>query len=217
MEEKITGAPVETTEAAPVKTWSFIEERNKHVTHHTFTIKGKRFSHQAELKELSQSYKQRTDFNLDNVYAVNSYYGVTRNLVAAIILAVLAVISVIFAIVNFVNEVVAAGIALLVVGALFALFAYLAYKKITPSFVLEIQTVIPRGQLDIQNFTYGTPSVSFGKKAITPIQALVLVVLWPLGILYLLTRSKGKKYKFKMDEQTGLDIVDTIGAYLIKE
>ena len=93
MEENYTPVNSEATEEKLSKTWSFTEKNNKHTTYHTFTIQGKRFSHQAELREAAQSYRQRTDFNLDNVYAVNSYYGVTRNLVGTVILAILAAIA----------------------------------------------------------------------------------------------------------------------------
>ena len=239
MEENYTTVKSEATEAKLCKSWSFTEKNNKHTTYHTFTIQGKRFSHQAELKEASQSYRQRTDFNLDNVYAVNSYYGVTRNLVGTIILAILAVLSLIVSIMNFVGggdtgssydpyysyyepspaeaEFPVMGVVFLVVAAVLGVIAYFVYKSIKPSFILEIQTVIPKGQLDTQNFTYGTPSVNFGKKAMNPLLAIVLIVLWPIGIIYLLTQAKGNKYKFEMDEATGLEIVDTIGAHLIKE
>lgn len=236
MEENYTTVNSEATEAKLCKTWSFTEKNNKHTTYHTFTIQGKRFSHQAELKEAAQSYRQRTDFNLDNVYAVNTYYGVTRNLVGTIILAILAVLAAILAIANFVGgansgpsygsyyeptpasaEFPIMGVVFLVVAAALAFFAYLVYKKITPSFILEIQTVLPKGERATQNFTYGTPSVNFGKQATNPLLAIVLIVLWPIGILYLLTHAKGNKYKFEMDEATGLEIVDTIGAHLIKE
>ena len=239
MEENYTPVNSEATEAKLCKSWSFTEKNNKHTTYHTFTIQGKRFSHQTELKEAAQSYRQRTDFNLDNVYAVHSYYGVTRNLVGTIILAVLAVVSAILAIVNFVGggdshspydsyykvapdpapaEFPVAGVIFLVIAAALAFFAYLVYKKIKPSFILEIQTVIPNnGKIIPQNFTFGTPSVNFGKQAMNPLLMIVLIVLWPIGILYLLTQAKGNKYKFEMDEATGLEIVDTIGAYLIKE
>ena len=219
MEENYTPVNSEATEAKLSKTWSFTEKNNKHTTYHTFTIQGKRFSHQAELREAAQSYRQRTDFNLDNVYAVNSYYGVTRNIVGTVILAILAALAAIAAIVNLANEGdMPITIGAFVVAAALGFFAYLVYKKIKPSFILEIQTVLPNnGKIDAQNFTFGTPTVNFGKKALNPLLVIMLIVLWPIGIIYLLTQAKGNKYKFEMDEATGLEIVDTIGAYLIKE
>ena len=204
--------------SSPSKSWSFTEENKKHVTYHTFTIAGKRFSHQAEVREAAHSYRQRTDFNLDNVNSVNSYYGLSRNVVGTAILAILAVAGFAGGIYGLFSDMGPASFAILAVGALFALFSYLTYKNASPSFMLEIETVVPQGQLKKQSFAYGNADASFGKKGPGLIGGLFLLIFFPIGILYLISRSnKGNKYKFKMDEQTGLEIVDTIGARLIEE
>ncbi len=215
MEEKIVE---QGAQAKLSKTWTYTEKLNKHVTHHTLSIQGKRFSHQAEIKEASQMMRQRTDFNLDNVRAVNSYYGLSRNIVLTIILAILALAGLVLAVVGIAGD---AGIALLIVGlvvaAVFALLAVLVYRKTKPAFILEIETAVPMGETKTNSFAYGSASINFGKKRHSFLFYIFLIVLFPIGILYLLFHSKGNKYKFAMDAETGLDIVDTIGQYLIKE
>ena len=202
------------------KTWNFVEKQNRHVTHHTFSICGKRFTHQAEIKEASQAMKQRTDFNLDNVKTVNSYYGLSRNIALVVILAVIAAFALIFALVGIGTggeEAAPVSIVFIIIAALLGVVAFLVYKKIKPAFILEIETVIPKGQIVSNRFAYGSATINFGKKKLNPIFYLFLIVCFPIGIIYLLTHNKSNKYIFEMDEATGMEIVDTIGEYLIKD
>ena len=206
------------------KTWNYVEKQNRHVTHHTISICGKRFSHQAEVREASQAMKQRTDFNLDNVKSVNSYYGLSRNMAAVIICALIAVIAIVAAIGVFAGsaasgeeEMAPVAFVFVIIAALFGVLAFFIYKKIKPAFILEIETVIPMGQIVSNRFAYGSATVDFGKKKHSPIFYLFLIVCFPVGIIYLLTKNKSNKYIFEMDEATGMEIVDTIGAYLIKD
>ena len=200
------------------KSWQYTEKYNKHETHHTLSIQGKRFTHTAEIKEASQAMKQRTDFNLDNVRQVNSYYGLSRNIVAVVLLVLLAIACFALVIAGFAGEMMPLGFVGLVLVALFILLAVLVYKRIKPAFILEIETAVPMSTLTTNAFAYGSATVNFGKKKHSPLFYLILVVLWPIGILYLLFgRKGGNKYKFIMDPETGMDIVDTIGSYLIQE
>lgn len=200
------------------KSWQYTEKYNKHETHHTLSIQGKRFTHVSEIKEASQAMKQRTDFSLDNVVQVNSYYGLSRNIVAVVLLVLLSIACFSLVIAGFAGNMMPIGLVGLVLVALFILLAVLVYKRIRPAFILEIETAIPKSTIRNNAFAYGSATINFGKKKHSIIFYLVLVVLWPIGILYLLFgRKGGNKYKFIMDPETGMDIVDTIGTYLIKD
>ena len=204
------------------KSWSYTEKNKKTVTYHTLSIKGKRFSHLAEIKDPANTMRQRTDFNLDNVRSVNSYYGVSRNMGAVIIAAVIAALLLIASIIIF-----AAGegggnifaIVLLAIALICGVVAFFAYKNIKPTFILEIETVVPMGQITTNSFSYGNADVNFGgKKKISILKIVLSIIFLPITIIAFLFKSKNNnKYKFEMDVETGNDIVDTIGAYLIEE
>ena len=206
------------------KTWNYVEKQKRHVTHHSITLTGKRFSHAAEVREAGQAMKQRTDLNLENVKAVNSYYGLSRNIAAVIILAILAFVAffgalamVQVAIDEWDSEMEPAAFLFFIIPVLFIIFACNAYKKVKPAFILEIETVVPMGQVVSNRFAYGTATVDFSKKKHDVLLYVFLIVCFPIGIIYLLSKSKNNKYIFEMDEATGMEIVDTIGALLIKE
>lgn len=183
------------------KTWNYSEVTNKHVTHHTITLTKDRFTHESEIKETAQAMRQRTDISLKNVNAVTTYYGLSRNLVGAIIAAVFAVLFLIIAIVGFTSEeMTVLGVVGLIFALILALVAYLIFKRIKPSFYLEIETVINNGILRNTSLAYGNATINLGPKK---------------GIFsFLFRRNKSTKYKFEMDPAVGNNIVDTIGPFL---
>ena len=201
------------------KTWQYTEQTNKHTTHHTITLTKQRFTHEAQIKEAGQAMRQRTDLSLKEVNSVSTYFGLSRNLVATILMVVLAVISVAAAIILLANEAPAVvGIIFFVLAILFGVVAFLIYKKIKPSFTLEIETIIRNGLLKKATLSYGNATVNLDKKKPSPIACLFMIIIFPVGIIYLLTRNnKGGKYKFIMDPEVGNEIVDTIGAFLMDE
>lgn len=219
MEEIITNQAEVEVSASNSKTWTFTEKTNKHVTQHKVTVTKNRFTHEAQFTKASQSMKQRVDVSLKDVTAVDAYYGLSRNIKGAIILAVIALFAFIGAIFMFTKEGgVGSGAALIVVAALFVLFAWLVYRKIKPAFFLEIDTHIPAGTVKSNALSYGSANSTIGKKRHSLIFYLFLVVIWPLGVLYVLTRrTKGSKYVFEMSPEVGNEVVDTIGAFLIEE
>ena len=105
------------------------------------------------------------------------------------------------------------GIILLVLAAIFGIAAYFIYKRIKPTFVLEIDAVIPKGQLVNNGLRYGNYIDQNSKKALTIVLAILFL---PIFIIVALVKPRGK-YRFEMDEATGKDIVDTIGQYIIKD
>ncbi len=182
------------------KTWQYNEVTNKHVTHHTITLTKDRFTHEAQINETAQAMRQRTDVSLKNVNSVNTYYGLSRNVIGAVIAGVMAALFFIIAIIGLTGETKAIGIVGLVFSLGFALIAYLIFKKIKPSFVLEIETIINNGILSSTSLAYGNATVNLGKKK---------------GLLsFLFKRKRSNKYKFEMDPVVGNDIVDTIGPFL---
>ena len=199
------------------KEWNYTEKTNKTVTYHTLAIKGKKFSHVAEIKEASLTMRQRTDFNLDNVRSVTSYYGLTRNMASVIICAVIALIALIAAFPMLTGESTIFGIIILAVAALFGFIAYLNYKNIKPTFTLEIETVVPMGQIATNSFAYGNANIGAKGGKFSIGKALIKLIFFPITILASIFKSNVNKYKFEMDPEVGLDIVDTIGDYLIQE
>ena len=173
---------------------------NKHVTHHTITLTKDGFTHESEIKETAQAMRQRTDLSLKNVNSVTTYYGMSRNIIGTIILALLSVLFVIVAIVGFANDTAAVGVVGLIASIIMALVAYLIFKRIKPSFILEIETIITNGILKTTSLSYGNATIDLGKKK---------------GIFsFLFKRNKSAKYKFEMDPAVGNSIVDTIGPFL---
>ena len=183
------------------KTWNYSEVTNKHVTHHTITLTKDRFTHESEIKETAQAMRERTDVSLKNVNAVTTYYGLSRNIVGAIIAAVFAVLFLVIAIIGFASEdMVVIGVIGIILCLVLALVAYLIFKKIKPSFYLEIETVINNGILRNTSLAYGNANINLGPKK---------------GLFsFLFKRNKSTKYKFVMDPAVGNDIVDTIGPFL---
>ena len=220
--EEVAAEPA--VETAPVddgklhKSWSFTEKFYgivKKEVAHKISIDGKRFSHTTETKTATTTVHSRDDFSLDNVYSVKSYYSVARNVAATVILAIFAVLSAITSIIMFAadDDTAVVGIILLVLAAIFGIAAYFIYKRIKPTFVLEIDAVIPKGQLVNNGLRYGNYIDQNSKKALTIVLAILFL---PIFIIVALVKPRGK-YRFEMDEATGKDIVDTIGQYIIKD
>ena len=202
-------------EELSTRTWNYTEKTNKHVTHHTITVNKKRFTHEAEIKEASQAMRQRTDISLNNVSAVSTYYGLSRNLAAVMICIAFAVAFFILGIVGFVKEAAVLGVIGLILFALMLVIAYFVYKMIKPAFVLELETYIPQSTLRKHSLSYGSASIDFSKKKHSVIFYVFLIVFFPIGIIYLLTRNTKTKYKFVMEPEVGNNIVDTIGPLLL--
>jgi len=207
-----------TVKAEPTcKNWYYTEKNNKHVTYHTISVNKDKFTHISEIKEASQAMRQRTDINVKNVNSVSSYYGLSHNLSGAILCVVFAILSLFAAVFSFLGKVAVLGIILIVVAALLGVLAYFVYKKIKPTFVLEIETIVQNGTLKKNSLAYGNAVVDTSKKHHSFFFYLLLVIVFPVGIIYLLSRSKGNKYKFEMDPAVGNEIVDTIGELLIEK
>lgn len=181
------------------KTWQYKEITNKHVTNHTITLTKDRFTHESQINEAAQAMRQRTDVSLKNVNSVSTYFGLTRNIIGAIIAGIFSLLFFVVSIIGFSNDTTVLGIIGLVLCFGLAFVAYLVYKKIKPSFVLEIQTIINNGILDTTSLSYGNATMNLSKKK---------------GIFSLFKRNKSNKYKFEMDPAVGNDIVDTIGPFL---
>ena len=192
------------------KSWSYTEKTRKVTTEHTLIVSEKRLSHLVEAKSTSTTLRQRTDIRLDDVYAVKSGYSVSRNIPGLIVSILLAAIFAIASLICFTNNNTGIGLVFLVLTALFVLIAVLISKRIKPSFVLQIDAVLPRGQLISNSFKYGNPQFKFGATAANAAKGLFNAVRRLFGV-------KGRKYKFIMSPEVGNEIVDTIGEYLIKD
>lgn len=194
----------------PTKSWSYTEKTRKVTTEHTLIVSEKRLSHLVEAKSAATTIRQRTDIRLDNVYSVKSGYAVAKNLTGIIVACVLALVSLITAIVMFANESTGFGVVLLVVAVIFGLIAFFISKRIKPSFVLEIDAVLPRGQLINNSYAYGNAPFRFGATT-------AAVAKKAVSFFRRLFGANGTKYRFIMSPEVGNDIVDTIGEYLIKD
>ena len=201
------------------KTWTFSEKINKHQVHHTLSVEGNRLTHISEVNEVRQQKKERSDIKLSNVRAVHSYYGLSRNILAVIIMAILAFVSFVGAVATFAEgdeDTIAVGIVFLLIAGGLGFLAYWFFKRIKPAFVLEIEMVERANRVFAEKFAYGSSGISFSKKKLDPITLLIMVVIFPIGLVYLIKNFKGgNKYKFIMDPETGHEIVDTLGEYLI--
>ena len=200
------------------KTWVYSEKLNKHTVHHTLSVQGDRLTHVSEVKEAARAMKQRSDIRLSDVRTVNSYYGLSRNLIGVIILGILSAMCLFGAIAIMAEEGgIAGGLVVLVLAAGFAGLAYLLFKRIKPAFVLEIEMYVKARKVIREKFSYGSAAINFTKKKITPTELAVMIIIWPIGLIYLLRHAKkgSVKYKFIMDPETGNDIVNTLGEYLI--
>ena len=202
-------------EELTTRTWNYSEKNNKHVTYHTITVNKKRFTHEAEVKEAAQAMRQRTDISLNNISAVSTYFGLSRNIVAVVLCVIFAVLSLVLGIVGFSKDVAVLGVIGLILFIGLLIIAYFVYKMIKPAFVLELETYIPQSTLRKHSLSYGNASVDFSKKKHSPVFYVFLVVFFPAGIIYLLTRGNKNKYKFVMDPEVGNNIVDTIGPLLM--
>lgn len=203
------------------KSWSYTEKHNKHVTHHTLTIKGKRLTHTAEIKERAKAMKSRKDINLENVVSVNTFYGMSRNFVAVVILSLITAICVGMALtcVAMTGGFGAAAIACLIGAAIFLILAIIVAKQVKPTFFLEIKTVY-RGTIQDHSVSYGNVIEDKTGLAQQLIKFVIGLIFLPITIIYFIFKSAfGSKAKhiFAMDHKTGMDIVNTIGEYIIKD
>ena len=204
-------------EELSVKTWKYSEKNNKHVTHHTITVSKERFTHEAEIKEASQAMRQRSDFSVKNVNFVNTYYGLSRNikLVFILVLATFCLVVMGFSRLFSRNRIGSAAfpVIMILIGVALGVLAYFVYKKVKPTFILEIETYIPNSVIRNNAFQYGNATVDFSKKKHS---ILHYVLVFP-ALFSLLTKSKSNKYVFVMDPEIGNDIVNTLGPFLLEK
>lgn len=231
------------------KTWTYTEKNDKISTYHTISVTKDRFTHTSEVKESNHAMKQRTDINLKNIHSVNALYGHSRNLKLAIILAVLAIALLAAGIASLQTG--PLGIAFLLAAVILVVAAIIVYRKIKPSFMVQINTV---GTVSSDTIAHGNSSttVSFGKKQTSPIFIIIAIIAAYIGastynassikgetptmaIICLVvagislfchfrsnskasktaSSTSGTSYKFEMDPETGNDIVDTLGEFII--
>lgn len=224
MENQLNISPVSEEQPArqnDERSWCYTEKHNKHITHHTLTIKGKRLTHTTEIKERARAMKSRKDINLENVVSVNTFYGMSRNFVAVVILALFTIAFVGAALCGRIEsgEFGVLSIVCLVCAIIFFVLAIIVSRKVKPTFFLEIKTVY-RGTIQDHSVSYGNVVEEKSGLAQQLIKFVIGLVLLPLTILYLVIKSifSGKaKHVFAMDHKTGMDIVNTIGDYIIKD
>lgn len=169
--------------ATEIKTWSYTEKNEKNVIHHTLSLTKDRLIHRAESAQSKHSTKQRTDIALKNVHSVNASYGFARNVGLAIFLGVMSFIFLTAGIVLFIKNITAIGAAALAVGVIFGIVAFFVYRKVKPSFVLEICTV---GTVTSDLLAYGNSVKSVTKQhGRFPIFRLILIVALGVGAFFL--------------------------------
>ncbi len=199
------------------KTWHYSEKVNKHTKHHTLTISKDRITHQVDLNEHSQKMRHRTDIKFANVFAVRSYFGISKNIKAFIFFLLIALAGIALAITGLANEenaLLGSGIAAFVI---FLIVAIIMFKKIKPAFMLEIQSYEPENPIKKNSLSYGSVKIDLSKKSPFLYYFLLVVFFIPFGLLYLLffKGKGGTKYRFVMDEQIGFDVVDTVASILL--
>ena len=198
-----------------VKSWSYSEKAAKHTIYHTISVSKERFTHEQQIKEASQAMRKRTDVSLKNVNSVSSSFGLQRNIKATVILAVLAALAFFIGLIQLFDST-GFGIVLIISAVILGALAFLIYRKVKLTFMLEIETV-HTGNLKQSGLSYGNTEIDFGKSKHSLLFYLALIVIFPLGIIYLITTTKSNNiYKFEMDAEIGNEIVDTVGAMLIE-
>jgi len=169
---------------------------------------------------LGNMIRQREDILIKNVRAVRSGYSVAKDIKAIIRNIILAVLFFIFSILIFLSSgdsdsaaaQVLFGIIFLGLAALFGYLAWLAYQKTIPAFLLEVETVIPHGEIVENGYSYGPSNFEYSTKSNSK-GGLVSTLLSSL----FKHKFGSKKYMFKMDPAVGNEIVDVLGNFLIKD
>lgn len=188
-----TASEADTEEPVPavrrdvaLKEWSYTEKNEKCTIKHTLSLTKDRLVHRAENNESKQAVKQRTDIALRNVHSVNASYGYTRNLGLAVLLGILSFLALVGGIVCMTQELPAAiFVVLFVVAVGFGVGAYLVYRKVKPSFVLEICTI---GTITSDLLAYGNSASGVTRQHRRfPFFRLILIAAIGVGAYFLVS------------------------------
>lgn len=161
--------------------------------------------------------RQRTDFSVKNVNSVNTYYGLSRNIKLVFILAFATFCLVVMGFSRLFSRNRIGGAAfpviMILIGVALGVLAYFVYKKVKPTFILEIETYLPNSVIRNNAFQYGNATVDFSKKKLS---ILHYILVFP-ALFSLLKKSKSNKYVFVMEPEIGNDIVNTLGPFLLEK
>ena len=171
-----------------LKVWHYTEKNEKNVIHHTLSLTKDRLIHRAESAQSKHSTKQRTDIALKNVHSVNASYGYARNVGLAMFLGIMSFLCLVAGIVLFIKNIAAIGGALLGATVIFGIAAFLVYKKVKPSFVLEICTI---GAITSDLLAYGNSVKSVTKQhGKFPFFRLFFIIALGVGTFFLIRTGK---------------------------
>jgi len=197
--EEFVKMQVPQEKAEPKRTyrvWHYKVEKNRHEIKHTICIHDGVFTHVTEMDELGQTMKQREDVRIEDVCSVTSYFGISRNIGLVILLGLLGVLGIVGGIVMMCMTAVKLGLIALLFGLIMGGLAYLVFRCVRASFILEFDTVIPRGTLKNTELAYGNAVISTRRTRFSQ--------FW-----------RRRRYKLYMPVEVGNDIVESIGELLI--
>ena len=227
------------------KTWEYTEKVNLHSIHHTLTVQDDKLTHITEMKEAGQAMKKRKDIKLDNVRAVHTYYGMSRNILAIVLCALLAVFSFIGAIAVFAGSSENSASEKSPYGGSYGNDKYGSYGGYYNDYYDDyyddyygdheeeeeksdvdvgaiiggIVLLVVAGGFGFLTYLFLKPRPSF----VLEIEMYIpenkkIEKQFAYGNASItLGRITGNRYKLVMDPEMGNDIVDTLGVYLISE
>ena len=192
-------AQVEETASAD-KTWYYKEKNLFRERRHTISIHNGIFTHQTEINSRRLTMKQRDDIRIEEVCSVNSYYGRSRHLVLAILLAVIGGLNLIGGFAAIIAAIILEasiipGLLSVAAALVYGLLSFLFFRWVRTSFYLTFDKAIPIGYKQRNYMAHGRP-------------VLGRIIGRPYHVYC-------RRYWLKMPEAVGYSIVESIGELMI--
>ena len=204
-----------------LKQWAFTDKNNGLVFDNNIVITDKRFIYQKELSSaITQKSVNRCDVPVQNIKAINSFYGATQNLLW-LILGIVGIGLFLFGVLMMIKEEIGAGIFMLIVGLILGIVGFIFHffpekspiKTIKPSFIIELETKTPMGsQYCVEA---GGRGVLKGKKKYNPLILIALLMFGVVpGIIYYIIKNKNNADGIEIPEKEVIEIIETLGALI---
>lgn len=178
-----------------LKQWAFTEKNNGVVFNNNIVITDKRFIYQKEsLTTNIQKSVNRCDVPVQNIKAINSFYGATPNLLW-LILVIIGISLLLLGLPLFVTGEIGVGIFMLIVGVIMVIVGIIFYyypekspmKTKKGLFIIQIQTATPMGSPNC--IEIGGQGLFKGKQ-------------------------KNNVEKIEIPEKEAIEIIETLGALI---
>ncbi len=192
-----------------LKEWSFVDRTNGLEFTNNVVITDKRFIYQ---KELVNSQRQRSvnrfDVGVDNVKAVNGFYGSKQNKLWLII-GIVGILALLLGVLMILTEEIEMGIAMCVIGLIATIVGFFLHshpdkspinvKK--PNFRISIETKTPDGS------TYG---LGAGHNVVLNGKRRGVLS----KVLYYLVKKKSSADGLEMPEDVAIEVIETLGSLI---